>query len=171
MIGLDLFSWWIIAVFIAYFAALIGIAVVRSRQMQGMTDYVLGGRRMGIITSALSSGSSTASGWTMLVFPALAFAAGMMHLWDGVLHCAGRLGGLDCDGATPAPLYNRHGRLLDRAGISGEALWRRQRRSALPVGIHQPLLHHPVRLLRPDCRRQAAGSGLRLGPPQGPATR
>ena len=81
MIGLDLFSWWILAVFVAYFSALIGIAVVRSRQMQGMTDYVLGGRRMGMITSALSSGSSTASGWTMLVFPALAFAAGMMHLW------------------------------------------------------------------------------------------
>ena len=75
---------WILCVFIAYFAVLIGIAVVRSRQMNDMSDYVLGGRKMGFFTSALSSASSVTSGWTMLVFPALAFAAGMMHLWTVV---------------------------------------------------------------------------------------
>ena len=75
---------WILLVFIAYFAVLIGIAVVRNRRMDDMSDYVLGGRRMGVVTSALSAGSSAASGWTMLVFPALAFAAGMMHLWTVV---------------------------------------------------------------------------------------
>ena len=72
---------WILCVFIAYFAVLIGIAVVRSRHMDDMSDYVLGGRKMGFVTSALSAGSSASSGWTMLVLPALAFAAGMMHLW------------------------------------------------------------------------------------------
>ena len=39
---------------------------------------------MGSFTSALSSASSAASGWTMLVFPALAFAAGLIHLWTAV---------------------------------------------------------------------------------------
>ena len=73
--------WWVLAVFIAYFAGLIAIAVGRSRQMRDMDDYVLGGRRLGVVTSALSSGSSAVSGWTMLVFPALAFAAGLLHLW------------------------------------------------------------------------------------------
>ena len=58
---------WVLIVFLAYFAALIGIAVSRSRQMQEMSDYVLGGRRVGIFTSALSASSSTSSGWTMLV--------------------------------------------------------------------------------------------------------
>ena len=72
---------WILCVFIAYFAVLIGIAIVRSRHMDDMSDYVLGGRKMGYITSALSAASSATSGWTMLVLPALAFAAGMMHLW------------------------------------------------------------------------------------------
>ena len=72
---------WILFVFIAYFAVLIGIAVVRSRQMNDMSDYVLGGRKIGYFTSALSAASSASSGWTMLVLPALAFAAGMMHLW------------------------------------------------------------------------------------------
>ena len=72
---------WILFVFIAYFAVLIGIAIVRSRHMDDMSDYVLGGRKIGFVTSALSAASSAASGWTMLVLPALAFAAGMMHLW------------------------------------------------------------------------------------------
>ena len=79
------YAWiWILFVFVAYFAILIGIAVFRGRNMRDMSDYVLGGRRMGAITSALSSGSSATSGWTMLVFPALAFTAGMMHLWTVV---------------------------------------------------------------------------------------
>ena len=46
-----------------------------------MSDYVLGGRRMSSFTSALSASSSTTSGWTMLVFPALAFSEGTVHLW------------------------------------------------------------------------------------------
>ena len=76
------YAWvWILFVFVAYFAVLIGIAVFQGRNMRDMSDYVLGGRRIGVITSALSSGSSATSGWTMLVFPALAFTAGMMHLW------------------------------------------------------------------------------------------
>ena len=76
------YAWiWILLVFVVYFATLIGIAVVRTPQMEDMSDYVLGGRRIGVITSALSSGSSSASGATMLVIPALAFAAGLLHLW------------------------------------------------------------------------------------------
>ena len=72
---------WVLIVFLAYFAALIGIAVFRSRQMQEMSDYVLAGRRVGSFTSALSSGSSATSGWTMLVFPALAFMNGAVEFW------------------------------------------------------------------------------------------
>ena len=72
---------WVISVFIAYFAVLIGIAVVRVRNMSAMSDYVLGRRRLGSFTTALSAGSSTTSGWTMLVFPALAFTSGANQLW------------------------------------------------------------------------------------------
>ena len=71
----------IVAVFIAYFLALIAIAVFRANQMRDMADYVLAGRRMSSFTSALSAGSSATSGWTMLVFPALAFSEGAVHLW------------------------------------------------------------------------------------------
>ncbi len=71
----------LIAVFALYFAALIIIAVVGARRMHRMSDYVLGGRRMGSITTALSASSSNTSGWTMLVLPALAFAEGAVHVW------------------------------------------------------------------------------------------
>ncbi len=79
--GVPSFVAWVLFVFVAYFAVLIGIALVRARHMDDMSDYVLGGRRMGTFTSALSAASSSSSGWTMLVFPALAFAAGLVHLW------------------------------------------------------------------------------------------
>jgi sodium/proline symporter len=78
---MNVFTIWVLCVFAAYFAVLLGIAVVRSRQMEDMSDYVLGGRRVGLITTALSSSSSASSGWTILVFPALAFTEGTIHLW------------------------------------------------------------------------------------------
>ena len=78
------FTNWALFVFIAYFAILIGISVVRARHMDDMSDYVLGGRKMGAFTSALSAASSATSGWTMLVFPALAFSSGLIHMWTGM---------------------------------------------------------------------------------------
>ena len=75
------FSPWILTVFLVYFVALIGIAVARARGMREMSDYVLAGRRVGTFTSALSTGASMSSGWTMLVVPALAFQHGLIHMW------------------------------------------------------------------------------------------
>ncbi len=50
--------------------------------MREMSDYVLGGRQVSSLTSALSSASSATSGWTMLVFPALAYTNGMIEIWS-----------------------------------------------------------------------------------------
>ena len=75
---------WTLIVFALHFIVLIGIVAYRSRRVANMGDYVLGGRKLGGFTTALSAGSSVASGWTMLVFPALAFAGGLMQLWTGV---------------------------------------------------------------------------------------
>ena len=75
---------WILIVFALYFVILIGISIYGASAMSNMGDYMLGGHRLGGFTAALSAGSSAASGWTMLVFPALAFAGGLMHLWSVV---------------------------------------------------------------------------------------
>ena len=76
-----MFSPWLLLVFVAYFVALLAIAVVRARRMNAMSDYVLGGRRMRSFTSGLSTSVSTTSGWTMLALPALAFTEGANILW------------------------------------------------------------------------------------------
>ncbi|MDE2970369.1 MAG: sodium/proline symporter [Chloroflexota bacterium] len=72
---------WIIFGFAVYFGTLIAIAVVGARRMRDMADYTLGGRRLSAFTAALSSGSSTASAWTMLALPALAFTGGLVQIW------------------------------------------------------------------------------------------
>ena len=76
-----MFSPVVVVVFVAYFLALVAIAVVRARRMNAMSDYVLGGRRMSSFTSGLSASVSTTSGWTMLALPALAFTEGANILW------------------------------------------------------------------------------------------
>ena len=76
-----MFSPVVVAVFVGYFLALVGIAIVRARRMNAMSDYVLGGRRMSSLTSGLSASVSTTSGWTMLALPALAYTGGANILW------------------------------------------------------------------------------------------
>ena len=72
---------WIVGPFAVYFLVLIGIAVLRARRMRNMSDYVLGARRLGSFTTALSTGSSTTSAWTMLSLPALAYVGGVVAWW------------------------------------------------------------------------------------------
>ena len=79
----------LLAVFAGYFFILIGIAVVRARRLQAMSDYVLAGRKMGGFTSALSASSSGTSGWAILVFPALAFQNGLQEIWTALALVAG----------------------------------------------------------------------------------
>ena len=69
-------NFWVLSVFAIYFFVLISIAVVRSRQMREMQDYVLGSRRLNAVTAALSASSSAVSSGSMLVVPALAFVDG-----------------------------------------------------------------------------------------------
>ena len=46
-----------------------------------MSDYVLGGRRLGSITSALSAGASGMSGWLLLALPGAFYAFGLNQIW------------------------------------------------------------------------------------------
>ncbi len=78
------FDPWILSIFIVYFVVLIGIALFRARQLRNMSDFVLAGRNVSSFTTALSTGSSATSGWTILVFPAMAFEMGVSALWIGV---------------------------------------------------------------------------------------
>ena len=77
-------SLWFIIVSIIYVLVLIGIAIHRYSQRQEMADHVLGGRRMGPISSGISAGSSLERGWALFILPAVAFEAGFAALGVGL---------------------------------------------------------------------------------------
>ncbi len=120
-------------VFAAYFLALIGIAFVGARRMHEMSDYVLAGRKMSTFTSALSASSSSTSGWTMPVFPALAFSDGAVHLWTVMGLVSGAWFSWTILGKAAAALHDSRG-VAHAAGLLREALRGRDGYAAGAIG-------------------------------------
>jgi len=77
--------------FIIYSLAMLGIGVFFYRRTASLSDYVLGGRRLGAPVAALSSGASDMSGWLMLGLPGALYSSGASSLWISVGLCAGAL--------------------------------------------------------------------------------
>ncbi len=71
----------ITATFLLYFTLLLVIGFLAYRRTQNLSDYILGGRRLGPLASALSAGASDMSGWLLLGLPGFAMAAGFGALW------------------------------------------------------------------------------------------
>ena len=67
--------------FLAYLVMLGVIGVLAWRRTRVLSDFVLGGRRLGRWVAALSAGASDMSGWLLLGLPGLAYAAGLEALW------------------------------------------------------------------------------------------
>ena len=71
----------ITATFILYLGLMLAIGVVAYRRTQDLSDYVLGGRNLGPIPSALSAGASDMSGWLLMGLPGYAMSAGYGSFW------------------------------------------------------------------------------------------
>ncbi|HEY9050597.1 MAG TPA: sodium/proline symporter PutP [Gammaproteobacteria bacterium] len=71
----------IIITFVLYVLLMFVIGWVAWRNTQNLSDYILGGRRIGPWVAALSAGASDMSGWLLLGLPGYAYAAGMESLW------------------------------------------------------------------------------------------
>lgn len=67
--------------FFIYLAMMLAIGVVAYRRTQDLSDYVLGGRNLGPLPSALSAGASDMSGWLLLGLPGYAMSAGYGSFW------------------------------------------------------------------------------------------
>jgi len=67
--------------FILYLMLMLAIGIVAYRRTQDLSDYVLGGRNLGPIPSALSAGASDMSGWLLMGLPGYAMAAGYGSFW------------------------------------------------------------------------------------------
>ena len=51
---------------------------------RNFTDYILGGRRVGGVITALSVGASDMSGWLLMGVPGAAYAAGLCESWIAI---------------------------------------------------------------------------------------
>ncbi|WP_078592539.1 sodium/proline symporter PutP [Evansella clarkii] len=67
--------------FIVYLVGMLAIGLVAYRMTNNLSDYVLGGRRLGGGVAALSAGASDMSSWLLLGLPGYAYVAGMEAIW------------------------------------------------------------------------------------------
>jgi len=67
--------------FAAYLLAVFAIGIYAHLRTRDFSDYVLGGRRLGPWTAALSAGASDMSGWLLMGLPGLAYAVSAEAVW------------------------------------------------------------------------------------------
>jgi sodium/proline symporter len=67
--------------FTVYLLLLLAIGWVAYTRTRDLGDFILGGRRLGSWTAALSAGASDMSGWLLLGLPGFAYLSGMESIW------------------------------------------------------------------------------------------
>ena len=67
--------------FVVYTVLLLLIGLIAYQRTRNLSDYILGGRRLGIWVTALSAGASDMSGWLLLGLPGYAYIAGFEAGW------------------------------------------------------------------------------------------
>ena len=70
--------------FAAYLALMLFLGWRGYRSTRDLSDFILGGRRLGSWVAALSAGASDMSGWLLLGLPGYAYLAGLESLWLSV---------------------------------------------------------------------------------------
>ena len=70
--------------FIIYIVAMVGIGFTAWRYTKNLSDYILGGRRLGSFVTAMSAGASDMSGWLLMGLPGAIYASGVSESWIAV---------------------------------------------------------------------------------------
>ncbi len=70
-----------IIAFIAYLTVVMLVGVIAFIATRNLSDYVLGGRRLGGAVAALSAGASDMSAWLLMALPGLVYTAGLSQIW------------------------------------------------------------------------------------------
>lgn len=74
---------------ILYFLGMILIGYLSFRKTKDFDDYMLGGRSLGPMTSALSAGASDMSQWLLMGLPGALYVAGLVEIWMPIGLAAG----------------------------------------------------------------------------------
>lgn len=67
--------------FLIYLLGMLGIGVWAYFQTRNLSDYILGGRKLGGLVTALSAGASDMSGWLLLGLPGAIYLSGLSETW------------------------------------------------------------------------------------------
>ena len=71
----------IVLAFFFYLFVVLLIGIIAYKKTKDISDYILGGRRLGALVAALSAGASDMSGWLLLGLPGLVYKEGLRGLW------------------------------------------------------------------------------------------
>ncbi|NRY61883.1 sodium/proline symporter PutP [Clostridium beijerinckii] len=75
--------WSIIAMGV-YLLILLGIGYYSYRKTSNLSDYMIGGRGLGPLVTALSAGASDMSGWMLMGLPGAVYLTGISNIWIGI---------------------------------------------------------------------------------------
>jgi sodium/proline symporter len=67
--------------FLLYIALMIGIGVAAWRYTDNLSDFILGGRKLGAFVTAMSAGASDMSGWLLMGLPGALWLSGVSEAW------------------------------------------------------------------------------------------
>lgn len=70
--------------FLIYIIGMIAIGFIAYRFTNNLSDYILGGRRLGAFVTGLSAGASDMSGWLLMGLPGAIYAAGLVEGWIAI---------------------------------------------------------------------------------------
>jgi sodium/proline symporter len=70
--------------FILYFAVVLAVGLYGSRKNKNIEDYLLGGRRMGALATAISAEASDMSGWLLMGLPGAIYLGGAKNIWIAI---------------------------------------------------------------------------------------
>jgi len=70
--------------FVAYLILILFLGIKAYRQTHSLDDYILGGRKLGSVVTALSVGASDMSGWLLLGLPGAIYLSGISEVWIGI---------------------------------------------------------------------------------------
>ncbi|MEN1969607.1 sodium/proline symporter PutP [Lentibacillus sp. N15] len=70
--------------FIVYLIVMLVIGLIMYFRTNDLSDYVLGGRKLGPGVAALSAGASDMSGWLLLGLPGAIYASGLSEAWMAI---------------------------------------------------------------------------------------
>ena len=70
--------------FLFYIVAMVIIGLLAYRATNNFSDYILGGRSLGSVVTALSAGASDMSGWLLMGLPGAIYLSGMSEAWIAI---------------------------------------------------------------------------------------